>query len=180
MTIFTPITDPFTTQPPAKEVSFAEQQRAIMEEALERNDIRAYLAARRSLRSHYRYHEERFRDGSKFPLSHDDHLASVAHQSKYHGAGDVVRMTVGLQEVSEWVPPLLRQMDAVADSQIVHYGDGVTDRLTAAQRDMNKAGFDRDADELPSDFVLSSIALAELYGCHVDDLDRGMSASKSN
>lgn len=178
MNPFTPQPNPFSTEPKPipKDLSFADHQRAIMDAALERDDIRSYLEARRSLRAHRRYHEARVRDASPFPLSHDEHLASVAHQHKYVDASDVWRMTVGLTEASEWRPPLLRKMDAAADKQIVDYGDGITDKLTLYQRDQNKGGWDRDADELPSDFLLSSIALAELYGCHIDDLDRGMSA----
>lgn len=222
MTIsFSTATNPFAAKPsvtftPAKQdvpdagmiselpSAFLDAQYKAMDAALEAGNVTQYLRAKRSIRAHMRFHAMQTRDASRFPITHDDHLAQTAHQFGYHGRGDVERMTVGLAEVGEWRPPLLRSMDASAGAERVTYdvkmperfprerftddeGNEVervldpvpvtyttSDRLTISQRD--SIHFDRDRDELPSDYTLSSIAAAEFYGCSVDDLDRGMSA----
>ena len=158
--------------------AFLDAQYKLMDRALEQGNVQDYLRAKRSIRAHLRYHAMQTRDASRFPISHDDHLAQTAHQAGYHTRGDVERMTMGLAEVGEWQPPLVRKMNASRGVERVTYdvpGVGQThDWLSIAQRDTIHP--DRDRDELPSDYTLSSIALAEHLGVHVDDLGRGMSA----
>lgn len=192
MTTFSTTIQSFSSQPTATftpaapenpvPADFADAMLAKMDRALIEGDVAAYRQAKRSLRSHRRYHAMQFRDASRFPISHDDHLASTAHQANYYDKGDVERMSVGLAEVPEWRPPLLRKMDASAGIEQVFYDVPeigiVDDWLSIAQRD--QIHFDRDREELPSDYILSALAEAERLGCSIEDLDRGMRAKTSN
>lgn len=183
----TPVTvdAPIATNETKLPSQFADAQRRIMDDALQAGDYDAYRRAKRSLRSHYRFHAMQYRDASRFPISHDDHLASTAHQHAYHARGDVERMSVGLAEVAEWQPMELRKMDASRGVERVEYevetpsGTITThDWLALSQRD--HIHFDRDRDELASDYALSSLAEAERLNVHIDDLSLGMRAKASN